>query len=622
MVILEKTVPMADDRAPLLTRLAAFPPFSELPPDAVAELDGAIRPQTVTAGTEVFREGDPLAGLYVIEQGAFDIRTDAGDLLTRRGPGHVMGDRGLLRGGGRAMTMARAVEDSALLMLEPEAFRKLVDENPTFARWFARPAQEPETSGKGAYATGLTALEVGDLMARSPVTCRADMDIQSVAQIMRDRDVGSILVMTAKRIEGIVTIRDLAFKVVAGGLGADVPVARVMTPNPLTIAPEATGLEALTLMAANRINHLPVASPSGRVLGMIARTDLFRQQAVTASRMAAEIVAANDIETIAATIARIPELLCHLVAAKAKPYAISRRITDLADAATQRLLAMAETELGPPPVPYLWAACGSQGRREMTGVSDQDNCLILDDAALPEHDIYFEALARFVCDGLNRVGFVYCPGDMMATNARWRQPRRVWRGYFDGWIAQPDEEAQMLASVMFDLRAISGQRALFTGLQEETLAAARRNSIFVRHMLANGLKHTPPLSLFRGFALIRSGEHKNTLDLKHNGVVPIADLARFYALAGGLAPVNTHDRIEAAREAGGLSESGARDLLDAYDLIAQTRLQHQAEQVAEGHRPDNFMAPASLSDLQRSHLRDAFMVVKTMQAAASQSVGG
>lgn len=112
------------------------------------------------------------------------------------------------------------------------------------------------------------------------------------------------------------------------------------------------------------------------------------------------------------------------------------------------------------------------------------------------------------------------------------------------------------------------------------------------------------------------------LDLKHNGVVPIADLARFYALAGGLAPVNTHDRIEAAREAGGLSESGARDLLDAYDLIAQTRLQHQAEQVAEGHRPDNFMAPASLSDLQRSHLRDAFMVVKTMQAAASQSVGG
>jgi CBS domain-containing protein len=173
----------------------------------------------------------------------------------------------------------------------------------------------------------------------------------------------------------------------------------------------------------------------------------------------------------------------------------------------------------------------------------------------------------------------------------------------------------MLASVMFDLRPIGGDESLFAGLQQETLRAAAANSIFVAHMISNSLKHTPPLSLFRGFATVRSGEHKDTLDLKMNGVAPVVDLGRIYALQGRLTPANTRARLEAALAAGLISGSGGRDLIDAYDLIAETRLRHQAEQVRAGGRPDNFMAPARLSDLERSHLRDAFVVVKTMQSA-------
>ena len=210
---------------------------------------------------------------------------------------------------------------------------------------------------------------------------------------------------------------------------------------------------------------------------------------------------------------------------------------------------------------------------------------------------------------------------MMATNPRWRQPRGVWREYFAGWIAQPDNEAQMLASVMFDLRAIAGEAALFDNLQAEVLAQAKKNSIFVAHMISNALKHTVPLGLLRGFALIRSGEHKNTIDLKHSGVVPVVDLGRIYALLGSLEEAGTRDRIDGARAGGVISESGAHDLLDAYDLIAETRLRHQAAQIAGGKSPDNFMNPSDLSDLERNHLRDAFMVVKTMQSAIGQSRG-
>jgi CBS domain-containing protein len=222
---------------------------------------------------------------------------------------------------------------------------------------------------------------------------------------------------------------------------------------------------------------------------------------------------------------------------------------------------------------------------------------------------------------LNEAGYVYCPGDMMATADRWRKPVKIWRSYFEGWIETPNPEAQMLASVMFDLRAIGGTESLFSDLQASTLKAASKNSIFVSHMIANSLKHTPPLGLLRGFATIRSGEHKNRIDLKHNGVVPVVDLGRVYALRGRLTAVNTRARLVDAEENGTISSSGGHDLLDAYDLIAETRLRHQARQIREGDKPDNFVDPSSLSDFERSHLRDAFVVVRTMQSAVGQGRG-
>jgi CBS domain-containing protein len=120
---------------------------------------------------------------------------------------------------------------------------------------------------------------------------------------------------------------------------------------------------------------------------------------------------------------------------------------------------------------------------------------------------------------------------------------------------------------------------------------------------------------------VRSSENKNTIDLKHNGVVPVVDLGRVYALQGKLTDVNTRARLTGAINAGQISASGGRDLIAAYDMIADTRLMHQATLIKRSEAPDNFMAPTDLSDFERSHLRDAFVVIKTMQSAVSQGRG-
>lgn len=596
-----------------LAFLETVHPYDSLPRDELARVASSFRRRDCKPGDIIYSLGQPLSALYLIERGAVEIIDAGGEVISLLGPRNTFGERGLARGGEAANT-ARATEDIALLKLPADDYHRLIKQYPTFARFFARGRRNE------ARQTDLTTQKVRGLMAQNPIAVPSDTTVQAAAASMRDNRVSSLCVVDEGRLIGIITTRDLTGRVLASGLPPDTPVAAVMTRDPVTLAPDDLGSDVLHAMLERRIGHLPVVQ-GGRLVGIVTQTDLTRFQAVNSAQLVRDAAMADTVEGMAAITARIPHLLMQLVGGNFAHEVVTRLITDIADTVTRRLLALAEAQLGPAPVPYLWLACGSQGRQEQTGVSDQDNCLILDDAATDADMAYFAALARFVSDGLNACGYVYCPGDMMATNPRWCQPLRVWRDYFRGWIAVPDPQAQMLASVMFDLRPIGGTVSLFQELQADTSRNAAKNSIFVAHMVANSLKHVPPLGLLRGFATIRSGEHRNHIDMKLNGVVPVVDLGRIYALIGQGTAVNTRARLTSAQGAGVLSLSGGRDLLDAYDLIAQTRLEHQARLVRTGVRPDNYLAPTDLSDFERSHLRDAFVVVRTLQSAVGQARG-
>ncbi|HEY5719821.1 MAG TPA: putative nucleotidyltransferase substrate binding domain-containing protein, partial [Gammaproteobacteria bacterium] len=234
------------------------------------------------------------------------------------------------------------------------------------------------------------------------------------------------------------------------------------------------------------------------------------------------------------------------------------------------------------------------------------------------HGDYFRALSKSVCDGLDACGYIYCPGEMMAMTDEWRQPLATWKGYFDKWIDTPEPKALMLTCVFFDLRCVGGSQELFQQLRHYVLEQCRGKSIFLALMALNALSHQPPLGFFRNIVLIRGGEHDHTFDLKHNGIIPIVDLARVYALSVGVEAVNTQERLAAAQAAGGLSSEGAQDLRDALEFVSQVRIQHQARQIRAGGKADNFMSPDDLSAFERSHLKEAFSVVRTMQEALAQ----
>jgi len=116
-----------------------------------------------------------------------------------------------------------------------------------------------------------------------------------------------------------------------------------------------------------------------------------------------------------------------------------------------------------------------------------------------------------------------------------------------------------------------------------------------------------------GIYTIRHGEHEGTIDLKHSGIVPIIDLARIYALAGGITAVSTRERLQAAASSGEITAERTRDLIDALDFLSGLRIQHQARLMAAGQSADNYLRLDELSELERRHLKDAFGVVKDLQ---------
>lgn len=462
-------------------------------------------------------------------------------------------------------------------------------------------------------ALNLLTQEVGQLLKRDVLSCAPTDSIQHAAKLMQEARVSSILLTQEQSLWGIVTDRDLRNRVVASGLAVTEPVGDIATRHVLTLPHHTPVYEAFTLMARHNIHHMPVVR-DGQPVGVITATGLSETFSTSPVFLAGDIYKQKAVAGIAAITAKVLPLVRSLVEAGATAYSVGHIVTSITDAVTIRLLQLAERELGAPPVPYVWVAAGSQARMEQTAKSDQDNCMIIDDAFDPAvHAAYFKALATFVCDGLDACGYVYCPGEMMAMTDSWRLPLRDWRTLFARWIDQPEPKALMYTSVFFDLRAIAGQASLLEDLRGEILAKAQKNGIFLSHLVKNAMQHRPPIGLFGQLKTERGADGRKTVDLKHKGLVTIVDLARVYALATGAEAVNTHDRLEAVANHGAVSGRSAHDLRDALEFIADARLQHQAKQIGNGQKPDNLLPLRELSAFDREHLRHAFRMVGKLQ---------
>lgn len=603
--------------------LAVSTPFDHLPDDVLDSLPRQLTVRYLRRGS-IFPpspEADP--AVWLIRTGAIEFRNLQKDLLGKLGEGDLFVDH-CLDNPLFMNTNGKVIEDSLFYLLPCHALQRLRQQHAEFDRYFEQDLRARLQNAvlhlqqQHSHNTNLMQLETGTLIRRSPITISAQQTIRQAAQSMSKENVSSLLVIDKGQLAGIITDRDLRERVIAADVNVDKQVSEIMSCNLLTLKASAPAFEALMLMTSQRIHHLPVLDSAGQLKGIISSSDILHQVNLNTMALANRIYKCVHIDELANICQQLPELQAQLVNSGMHANQLTQALSAVTDQVNKRLLELAEQLLGAAPISYAWVVCGSQARREQTTLTDQDNALLLSDDYCEDHQDYFRQLANLVCDGLARCGFSYCPGDVMATNPAWRQPVKVWRSYFDKWINNPEPLALMHASIFFDMRTVYGDKELFNNLHLNILQQCRNNTIFLTYMAANALHYRPPLGFFRKFVLIHSGEHDNSLDLKHSGLIPIVDMVRVYALASGLPEVSTRERLLAGEANRALSHDGAQELLHALEFIATLRARHQADQFMDGLPMDNYLAPDSLNRQQRAMLKDAFAAVRGMQQAMEQ----
>jgi CBS domain-containing protein len=225
---------------------------------------------------------------------------------------------------------------------------------------------------------------------------------------------------------------------------------------------------------------------------------------------------------------------------------------------------------------------------------------------------YLHAVATKVVAGLEACGLHPDEHGATAGDMLFIRSLDSWQRAVRSWIADPTQEkALVLVSVLVDSRPVWG---IHTGTPvADTFRLAPSNPALLRLLARFALSHRPPTGFLRGLVVEHSGEHRGRLDLKHGGVIPIVDLARWAGIAAGVTSASTTERLKAAASAGTLSAADAHTLEDAFALITSLRLAHQVEQLRAGEEPNDFVNPAALSSLTRTHLKEAFRAVSSIQ---------
>jgi CBS domain-containing protein len=122
------------------------------------------------------------------------------------------------------------------------------------------------------------AKSVRDAMTANPLSVGTASSVVEAAQLMRDRDIGSLPVVENERLVGVITDRDITVRVVAGSADPrSTTVGDVASRDAITATPEQELDEALGLMAHHQVRRLPVTE-GGRLVGILAQADVAHEE--------------------------------------------------------------------------------------------------------------------------------------------------------------------------------------------------------------------------------------------------------------------------------------------------------------------------------------------------------
>ncbi|MCL6472671.1 MAG: CBS domain-containing protein [Firmicutes bacterium] len=615
--------------------LGKVPPFQFLDTSVIRSIASKISIEFYPKGTEILaQEGPPSKYLHVIKKGGVKVfvKSDSGEaVIDFRSEGDSFGFVSLYSGD-RSRTGVVAVEDTICYLIDRDTFFKLHDYNPAFVEYFLKSylvkyvdktsSQLNEKIFLHRMGSSLPyTTPVGEITTKRLITKPPDTTIQEAAKAMAKRNISSLVIVDKNGVPvGIVTDRDLREKVVAAGRDASRPVKDIMSDSLISIDMDEYCFEAILKMVRHNIHHLLVMD-KGNIKGIVTNHDLMMLQGVSPVAIAREIENRDTVESLAPVSAEISNLVALFLKDGAKATNIARIISELNDRLVKRIIEV-EIRDNSPPLPFCWVVFGSEGRKEQTFRTDQDNALIYADPQNPKEaraaSKYFTALTKRINKSLIKCGFPPCTAGYMANNPTWCQPLKVWKKYFNEWVTSSTPDAILLSTIFFDFRPLYGDFGLANALRDYLVDILKEEKFFLARMASTLVANRPPLGFFRTFVVEKSGEHKDQFNLKVSAIALLVDIVRLFSLERGVKETSTLERIKALKGQHELLDEYAEELEQSFEFMMLLRMLHQLEQIQAGVEPDNFINPNKLSILEKQTLKDIFRLISKIQELIDQ----
>lgn len=612
--------------------LQRFPPFNQMEHAHLAFLVEQCQLRFFGPGESILKpSGGPVEHFYIVKQGrvvgerpglnqegtqtTFEITTGECFPLAA-----LLGERA-------TRTEHKAAEDTFCLQLNKPAFIKLFALSSPFRDFALRgvsslldqvnqQVQQKAVETLGTQYSLNTRL--GELAMRHPVTCSPDTPLREAVTQMHEQQVGSIVIVDEHKAPlGIFTLRDLRQVVADGTSDFSRRIDDHMTQAPFFLTPDHSAFDAAIAMTERHIAHVCLVKDQ-RLCGVVSERDLFSLQRVDLVHLARTIRNAPRVENLVAIRGEIGQLVERMLAHGASSTQITHIITLLNDHTVCRVIELTLAEKGDPGVPFSWLCFGSEGRREQTLFTDQDNGILFDakdavDAAMIRGRLL--PLAQQINQSLALCGFSLCKGNIMAGNPELCLSRAEWARRFGSFIREATPENLLGSSIYFDLRVVWGDEQGCEQLRQGILDQVADNRLFQRMLAENALRQRPPVGRFREFVLTRKGGEKATLDLKVQGLTPFVDGARLLALANGIHANNTLERLRQLVVKEVIEPLDGAAYEEAYHFIQQTRMQQHQLQTRENQPYSNRVDPDSLNHLDRRILRESLRQAQRLQSS-------
>ncbi|WP_114781276.1 DUF294 nucleotidyltransferase-like domain-containing protein [Botryobacter ruber] len=616
--------------------LKTVKPFDILPDDVLLSVADLLLEVRYDKETLIYHQDvTKMRGVDIIVQGEYEAFFYDSDqnkkVIDHHGPGYCYGGASVLLNRKRSLRTVIAKKGTLVYSLPRRDFKDLCQAYEEFFHFFTAQfgkrmmddeyvhyVKRPVTLEPNYIASEqLYSRKIESIEHRDIVSCDSETPIFEVARLMAEQKVSCLFVTDEQeQIIGFVTDITLRDNVVARKADVYAPIRYVMDNPIVSISTQAYVYEAILLMFHTKTRYL-LLKENGSYIGFISRNKLLSEQAQSPFLFIQSVKLARSVYELKKKWEKVPEIVTQLLTRGVKAEIVNQVVTTIADTITLNVIEGVINEVGDPPAKFVFMVLGSEGRKEQTLKTDQDNAIIYEDKANEQRELvreYFLNFARMVSDRLNMIGFSYCTGGFMASNHKWTHSLSHWKRNYESWISLSVPETVIKFSTFFDCRYVYGEEAIMDELKaflDQELQKPLEKLFF--HMANNALQYEPPLTFLKNIRTFTVGSQQ-VFDIK-KAMTPIVDLVRVHALRNRIFKTNTGERLEALKNKGVFTETEYNELIQSYYYLMSLRLKKQATQIMDDKvAPDNLIDIGSLTKIEQGTLKEIFKTIKNFQS--------